>query len=150
VAVAVAASQVPASHAAPTAVDVDGQAILDPSVFDEARQFLAEEADEVIGRLLESFHAKTPDMVSDLRRAAEKRDCQNVRFIAHTLKGLSGTVGARRVQALCAEIEASAASEPNRDTTPTVSRLEAELVAARRALSASLVDPTEATQRPVT
>jgi HPt (histidine-containing phosphotransfer) domain-containing protein len=107
-------------------------------VFDEAREFLAEEADEVIGRLVESFRAKAPEMFSDLRRAAGDGDRQHVRFVAHTLKGLSGTVGARRVEALCAELEAGAAREPAPDATATLGRLAEELEAARSALAESI------------
>jgi signal transduction histidine kinase/DNA-binding response OmpR family regulator len=117
---------------------IDQQVILDPSAFDEAREFLAEEADEVIGKLVESFRAKTPDMVGDLRRAAAEGDAQHVRLVAHTLKGLSGTVGARRVQALCAQLEAAAKAEHSFDSSAALNRLEAELEAVCEALAATL------------
>jgi len=130
-----AVAPVPRTAPASNDPDLDRQAIFDPSAFDEAREFLAEEADEVIGRLLASFDAKTPEMVSALRRAAEQRDHQQVRFVAHTLKGLSGTVGARRVQAICGQIESSAGNEETEYADSTLSRLEKELDSARKALS---------------
>ena len=120
--------------------DIDQQAILDPSAFDEAREFLAEEADEVIGRLVESFRAKTPDMVCRPARAPPRKAiAQHVRLVAHTLKGLSGTVGARRVQALCGQLEAAAKADGAFDPATALNRLEAELEAVCDVLAATVL-----------
>jgi HPt (histidine-containing phosphotransfer) domain-containing protein len=94
----------------PTAAEqpIDALPIIDPTAFDEARQFLGDEAAEVIGGVIDSFRRKTPQTLAAIRAAHANADAAGLRTAAHTLKGLSGTVGARRVEALCRSIEAAA------------------------------------------
>jgi CheY-like chemotaxis protein len=93
-----AAAQRSAGHGRgdPTPAALDALPILDVTAFDEAREFLGEEADEVIGRVVGSFRANTPTMLASVRDACAKGDAAQLHMSAsHDCKGLSGTVGAR-------------------------------------------------------
>src|SRR5262249_43156503 len=99
-------------RAAAPAANREEELVLDPTAFDEAREFLGEEADSVIGGLIESFQRRTPEMLAELRSAVANGDGAAVRLVAHTLKGFAGTVGARRIQTLCPSLEKSAENAP--------------------------------------
>ena len=120
----------------PAAADLDAQQIVDPHAFDETRAFLGEEADEVIGQVVESFQRRTPEMLQTLRDAVADAEGGQVVMVAHTLKGLSGTVGARRIQSLCEVIETTARNGGLVDVAPLVDRLEEEFSLAHTALAA--------------
>lgn len=115
--------------------DFEQAEILDPTAFDEAREFLGEEAADVIGGVIESFRRRTPEMLHTLRQAVAAGERPQLELVAHTLKGLSGTVGARRVQALCERLENNARDGALNDTSPVLDRLEEEFVRVDTALS---------------
>ena len=58
-------------------------------------------------------------------------------FSAHSLKGSCGTIGARRMAALCRQIEEKAHADGD-ETLPMVIRLEIEYAAVRVALDAAV------------
>ncbi len=109
---------------------VEGEPIVDPTAFDEARLFLKEEAAEVIGELVDSFRRRTPETLQVLRQATGTGDRAQLKLTAHTLKGLSGTVGARRVQVLSAWLERHAPDGALSDVPPVLDQLEEELARA--------------------
>ena len=118
----------------PSPLDLDQRPILDPAAFDETREFLAEQAEPLIQKLLDAFASRSPEMIVTMRRAAAAGDGKQIEFVAHTLKGISGTVGARRVEALCAQLEAGARNGIGHDADALLDRLEEEFAAARSAL----------------
>ena len=73
-----------------------------------------------------------PRTWSPPRKAAQSGDASRCASFAHTLKGLSGTVGARRVQALCGQIESNADTRRRRTRSRRWERLEKELDARER------------------
>jgi len=123
--------------AAPTIADPTQEQPLDPTALDETRTFLGAEADEVIGGLIEAFQRRTPEMLQTMRLTLTNGDRSQLQMAAHTLKGLSGTVGARRVQALCARLEKSAGDDTPSDLLRLLDRLEDEFVRTLAALAAA-------------
>ncbi len=115
----------PSPERASPATDEQEQ-ILDPMAFDEAREFLGEEADEVIGGVVEAFRRRTPEMLQAMRQALSAGDREKLKLTAHTLRGFSGTVGARRMQSLCAGIEKSAGGAALSDVPALLERLARE------------------------
>jgi HPt (histidine-containing phosphotransfer) domain-containing protein len=118
-------------------VDLAQAPVLDPTAFDETREFLGDEAEELIRGLVESFRGRMPEMLQSLRRAIASGERRQLEMVAHTLKGLSGTLGARRVQALCQSLETRATQASPSDLTPMLDRLEEECARANTALSAA-------------
>jgi two-component system, sensor histidine kinase and response regulator len=75
----------------------------------------------LLSELAELFLEEVPEQLGTLQEAIEKGDAQTVKRIAHTLKGSSGNMGARRMSRLCLDLEQ--AGESN-DLSAAASRLE--------------------------
>jgi HPt (histidine-containing phosphotransfer) domain-containing protein len=88
----------------------------------------------VVGRVVDSFRRNGSEMVRTLRAALDADQCAAVQFTAHTLKGLSGTVGARRVQALCEALERAGRAGSLSETGAIFADLQRELALAISAL----------------
>jgi len=126
-----------AQPAAPDASDIDQQPILDASALDEMREFFQSEAPGVIRDLLDGLRQRAPELIASMHDAAASGDAQRLRMAAHTLKGLSGTVGARRIQTLCEHLEASARLGAVHAADPRLARLQQELDAAQALLGSA-------------
>ena len=57
--------------------------------------------------LLDKFAENYTDCIEDIQRALQKGDKQEVHRIVHTLKGVAGTIGALRLQAMARELEST-------------------------------------------
>ena len=60
---------------------------------------------ETVKAVVELFKTEVPQALSELQAAIRATDAVTLSRIAHRLKGSSGTLGLRRVQALCTELE---------------------------------------------
>jgi HPt (histidine-containing phosphotransfer) domain-containing protein len=58
--------------------------------------------------MFEIFEADQPPRLSGIQQALEARDMVRVTEISHTIKGSAGTIGAPRLRAVAALLEASA------------------------------------------
>jgi PAS domain S-box-containing protein len=63
-------------------------------------------------RILNQTLANTPQRLSDLARFIDQQQWENATREAHTLKSVFGSVGAKRLQLMCAEYEAYYGSKP--------------------------------------
>ena len=111
--------------------------VLDDHAFDELREFLGAEAGEVIEGMLDSFRSRSPEMILAMRTAVDREDADVLRRTAHTLKGLGATIGARRVAAVCEDLESIGRSAAWPNAPALLGRLQQEIVAVDRALAAS-------------
>ena len=64
----------------------------------------------LLSKLAEWFSGNTRSALPALREAAATGDARSVESIAHSLKGSSGSMGARRMSAICAELQDAGAS----------------------------------------
>jgi HPt (histidine-containing phosphotransfer) domain-containing protein len=123
----------------PRALRGDGELVLDATAFAEIRAFLGEEADEVIRGLVESFRRRAPETIVRMREAAGRGDAEPLVELAHALKGLGGTIGARRVEATCAALETHGRGGALDGAASLVDRLEDEVAELERALDGGAV-----------
>jgi CheY-like chemotaxis protein len=121
----------------------DEMEVLDPTAFDETREFLEEEAEEVITGLIDAFRVRAPEMLQALRQACTDGERPQIELVAHTLKGFAGTVGARRVQALCETLESRAATDALNDMDGMLDQLENELGRVAAALTVESASHSE-------
>jgi signal transduction histidine kinase/ligand-binding sensor domain-containing protein/DNA-binding response OmpR family regulator len=87
----------------------------EPATFDPARLEQLRDLEEVTGRpivrqIIAVFLAETPKRVEEIREALAEGDASALAFVAHSLKGSGGQLGAVRLTALCAELEAGGRS----------------------------------------
>jgi CheY-like chemotaxis protein len=118
-----------AEGARPTALDVrQEEAIpaLDPAVLAELRQLQAEGEPDIVRELAQAFQFETPPLLQALHEAVTKKQLEQLRRIAHNLKGSSNNLGARRMAALSAELETLGRNGTIEGAAELVARLEQE------------------------
>ena len=64
-------------------------------------------------RLLEKFADNQADAIAEITQAVEQEDGETAVRLAHTLKGVSGSIGADALQQAAAEVEAALKSDPS-------------------------------------
>jgi two-component system, sensor histidine kinase and response regulator len=107
---------------------------LDRGGLADLRDLQEEGEPDLLKELMELFLADVPLQLALLRKAVEAGDVPSVERVAHTLKGSCGNMGARSMEALCAELEESARSGELGTAPGLISSLEVEFGRARSAL----------------
>jgi HPt (histidine-containing phosphotransfer) domain-containing protein len=92
----------------------------------------------VFRELVNVFLHETPDRLATLRQAVVAGDRRTMKFVAHTLKGTSGYLGARGLSQICLELEGVSATAPPGAGLPLLDALDAEFVRVRAALEREL------------
>ena len=90
---------------------------------------------DLIVELIELYDEDTPRRLVAIRSALAEIDLAALRRAAHGLKGSSASLGARRVAALCDELEALPDEDSAREAEALLTRLEREFERARRAFA---------------
>ena len=78
---------------------------LDPEQMAELRSLDRSMAPGLLAELMEAFYRQAPERITALQAAVERGDAATLSRLAHGLKGAGGTVGARGLAVLCAELE---------------------------------------------
>jgi signal transduction histidine kinase/CheY-like chemotaxis protein len=84
--------------------------VLDARVLEDLRMLEATSGTPLIADLAASFRADVPARMEELRTAAGAREMDQVRGLAHRLRGSAGAVGANRVFLTATDIETNAAA----------------------------------------
>ena len=100
------------------------------------RELQEEGEPDILGELIKLFLSGVHPQLVALREALEGGHAHSVERIAHTLKGSSGNMGARRMSALCAQLQEVGASGDLSRAAGLLERLEAEFARVRPALEA--------------
>ena len=79
--------------------------VLDEAALDRLRELDPQGKNQLLQRVSRAFHTSTARLVPQLLAAAEARDLNGVRQVAHTLKSSSASIGALRLSRQCAELE---------------------------------------------
>jgi len=76
-----------------------------PLLGDEVLSYLLHElSGEMVSELIDEYITHSTDLLSQALVASEKQDAKNVEYAVHTLKGMSGALGAIRMVDLCQDI----------------------------------------------
>lgn len=82
-----------------------GSRAVDPAVLVKLRQLQERTGRDILGQLIDIFQVEGPRRRTVLREAYANGDAQSLAFAAHSLKGSSSTLGARRLAELCQHLE---------------------------------------------
>jgi CheY-like chemotaxis protein len=130
----------PATGAEPVADEpadvVDGA--IDRRVLDQLREDLGGAAP--VGEVIATFLEKTPAILAELRDAAAQSDGERIRQAAHTIKGTSATLGARRLAERCAELERMGRAGDVAGAAERVTAVEVAYRSVEAALAAAIPD----------
>ena len=87
------------------ATPVPDDGLFDPSPLDDLARLEEASGKPLVRLVVETFLAETPRRLERLREALGQEDAREVAFVAHSLKGSCGQIGASRLAALSAELE---------------------------------------------
>ncbi|MDP9465681.1 MAG: response regulator [Actinomycetota bacterium] len=121
--------------AAPATPDAD-LPVVDPSVLGSLAERLGPRAPAFLASLLGTWETETAARMAAIATAVEAGDADAVGRAAHAVKGSSGSMGALRLAAVCAHVEADVVAGEGLDLTSAQQRLAAEVEQAREALVA--------------
>jgi HPt (histidine-containing phosphotransfer) domain-containing protein len=93
---------------------------------------------EFLGELVGTYLADSPVQFTALRAAVAMGDAAAARRAAHSLKSTSASMGARRLSAMCREIEAACAAEQLAGLGAAIDEAAAEYASVEPALGAAL------------
>ncbi|GIV95785.1 MAG: hypothetical protein KatS3mg057_0442 [Herpetosiphonaceae bacterium] len=118
---------------------------VDRSILEELRRFQIAGEPDLIAELIMIFIVEAPAQLAAARQSIVQGASDNLQRLAHTLKSSSSSLGARRLAALCAELEQKARSEALDSAVPLLERVEQEFERVRRELENEL----SASTRPI-
>jgi two-component system sensor histidine kinase/response regulator len=128
-------SQSAAEPILPPTPMIDTTDAIDSSVFDDFRDLGPETGpDSFVTRLIDQYLAEAATSMAAVKSAVDLRDAPALKFASHSLKGMSGTVGARRLAAICQDMETLAAGSSLDGSLALVTALEGEFARVREAL----------------
>jgi len=108
---------------------------IDPSVFDVFREAGGTDtADTFVTELIDEYLAEATSGMAILKDAVERGDGAAIRRATHSLKGMSSTVGAGPMAAMCEELEILAHGTTFAGTAGLFAALENEFTRVRVAL----------------
>jgi len=99
---------------------------LDPARLASLRRLAELTGRPLAQEVVESFLRETPRRVDQMRRAVSRGDAEDLAFVAHSLKGSSGQLGALRVAALSEELEKRGRNEDLDGASGLLTEIEAE------------------------
>jgi CheY-like chemotaxis protein len=114
---------------------------LDAAVFERLRAIECD-APGVLREIVDLYLGDTPGRVESLAAAAARGDVESLGSLAHGLKGSSGYIGAREVEALCVEVERLLRAGRNDAAVAKIAAFAPALERARAALRAAVAGTT--------
>jgi two-component system sensor histidine kinase/response regulator len=115
----------PERAVAPGPPPVDGA--VDPSVLERMRVFQRPGEPDFVAEMIRLFLGEATGRMGALRDAAARADAPAVARAAHNFKSSSGTIGARRLSALCSRLEERARSGDLSGADQELAALEGEM-----------------------
>lgn len=97
--------------------------VLDPAVLERLRQLALPGEAEVLTEILTTFLEDVPQRIDRLRNASAAGNIQEVRRVAHSLKGSAGNIGARSMFEVCRRLDELGDANP---AGPLIDALEVE------------------------
>ena len=124
-----------ASDRAATTLQPGPDATLDRSVLAAFHQAEAPGSFDFTRMLIDQFLRDAASQVEMLKDAARRADAPRLEATAHSLRGSSMTMGARRLGGLCAQVEGQAAGKPDGVAEVLLVELDREFTRVRDALA---------------
>ena len=111
---------------------------LDLIVIANLRKLEAASGRAIIAQLLASFSTVTPSRLAALRAAIATGDAYAINMEAHTLKGSSANMGARRMARLCGDLEMLSQTDDLTHAASILVYIEIEFACVRMALEQAI------------
>lgn len=80
--------------------------ILDEETMGMLREY-AQGSPEIITDIIDSFEPESSVLIAEIKKATENKDEALLKSSAHSLSGISGSIGALRLKTICSDTENS-------------------------------------------
>lgn len=107
------------------------QSVIDLPTFEALKEAMG--ADYIV-EVIQAYFDETPQLLSDLKQALEKQDCETFRRSAHSIKSTSNSFGALQLGAQAKELEMMGREGKLEGAAGKVKALEADYLAVKQAL----------------
>jgi HPt (histidine-containing phosphotransfer) domain-containing protein len=97
--------------------------------------------DEFLAEVVDAFSADAPALITSLRSSLERKDTDELRRAAHTLKSNGSTLGAAAFAELCRTVEQHAKDGRLAGVSQLVDRIEEEYRTLQEALASLRSEP---------
>ena len=114
--------------------------VLDPATVDELRSLDDDGSSETLTEVLVLYLDESSQLLARIGHAVETRDSETMSTLAHTLKSMSGNVGAMRLSTHCEQLVQLARTDTTYGTLETLAAIRAEHALVRTAASEILAD----------
>ena len=119
----------------------DSTTPLDASTLAGLRELDPQGRNGLLERVVKAFQDSLSRLAPQLRSAMAAGEVKGIRHVAHTLKSSSASIGALRLSALCAELEAAVRSEAPEGLQARVDGVCAEIEHVKPALQTLITAP---------
>ena len=116
-------------------VSTDREDVIDLVVLESFRELQQEGEPDFLCELIELYLDDTTARLAELHAGLKQQDAPELERVAHRLRGSSGNLGIRQMQALCMEIEETLRNGEMDSVGMILTRLEAEFELVREALA---------------
>ncbi|MBI1951556.1 MAG: response regulator [Acidobacteria bacterium] len=113
---------------------IEGGAPIDMKTLESMRIVQRDGRPDILARAVSLYLQTSPDLMRDLRRAADRGETETIHRAAHNLKSSSAMVGALRLSALFNRLESQARQAPGTFAAGGLEEIEAEFARVVRAL----------------
>jgi HPt (histidine-containing phosphotransfer) domain-containing protein len=110
---------------------MDTRSVIDLPTFESLKESMGA---DFIGELVQAYFEETPQLLSNLRQALEKQNCEEFRRAAHSIKSTSNSFGALDLGAGARELEMMGRDANLEGAAPKVEALEKEYVVVQERL----------------
>jgi len=114
---------------------------IDATILNEYRDMAGDGASAFLATLIDEYLADAPSLMTRIKDAVERADLPALKLAAHSLKGSSRTIGARRLADLAEAMEAIARNATCVGAAPLIIALDAELERVQPALRVEQARP---------
>jgi signal transduction histidine kinase/CheY-like chemotaxis protein/ligand-binding sensor domain-containing protein/HPt (histidine-containing phosphotransfer) domain-containing protein len=112
----------------------------DPQYIDQLKELQDRSGRELVSPIIDRFLAEAPLRLAELRQSLAARDGRNLAFVAHTFKASCAQLGARRMAAICRDLEMRGRRVEWSGVEEIVSRLQSEIEHVAPLLRAQVAD----------
>jgi HPt (histidine-containing phosphotransfer) domain-containing protein len=110
-----------------TAVPENSGDALDLSVLAAYEEIQIDDEPDLIVELIDLYLEDAPRRLSVMQELLDQENWQSIKREAHSLRGSSGNLGARKAAQICAEIERMESDDPRPNLAALIGRLEVSL-----------------------
>ncbi|HET7057292.1 MAG TPA: response regulator [Nitrospiraceae bacterium] len=111
---------------------------IDPRAWESIRSLQRPGQPDMLCKVIDKYLSSSRQLIDTMRTAVPQRDAEALHRTAHSLKSSSATLGARRLAALCKEVEAMGRTNALNGVPALWEKIEAEYALVQEALTVEL------------